>query len=195
VANDRALYTLLRRIVAQETKYLRTYIGHVLNNQDSLSKGRVQVELAALGWMGADQAPWCWPRDKHGMSVPVVDEWVEVSFINGDPSLPVYRGLAAEIQGNVAKAYNGTTTRHVLFSDPDDKVEMVFDAVANLLTIGKTSPKAAARKDDPTGADATTDPTNIPLIMALAAMFGFTLSPPIVGKITGGSTQVEVGDT
>ena len=126
-SNKRELYDLLVKIVERETRYLRAYVGKVLSTDDDQQKGRVLAVVAGLGWVGQDKAAWCWPRDKHGISVPAVGEYVEVSFLNGDGNWPFYRGLAGEVAGMVPAAYAGDPALHVLFQDPATGDSIQYD--------------------------------------------------------------------
>jgi len=80
---------IIRWIIEQETVYLRHYIGQVFSNDDSEKKGRVLVNVPELGWFTQAEAAWCWPRQLHGLTVPIPGEWVEVYFINGNRNRPV----------------------------------------------------------------------------------------------------------
>lgn len=98
--NYDSLYEDVRRVVAEETVYLRHYYGTVLNNIDPLQpdSGRVLVTCDELGWDDILSAAWCNPRMNVGsMIVPEVGQTVEIYFMNGDPERPVYLSLAAEI--------------------------------------------------------------------------------------------------
>jgi hypothetical protein len=207
----RRLLDQIRSVVRDETRYLRHYIGQVIDTDDELTQGRVAVAVIELGWDTAARAAWCWPRQVQGLMVPAVGQWVEVYFVGGDRNRPVYLGLASEVKGHTPESYVGPDSM-VVFADPDGKVQITYDRQAQTLliaggdganqilidlaggkiTIGDSAPSDSARKGDATTADVTTDPTNFPFLTTVCAIFGMTLSK-IDGKITGGSAQVKVG--
>jgi len=123
---DYDFYGELVNDIKRETVYLRHYIGEVVDNEDSLKKGRIKVTLPELGFLSKDLSIWCNPRQGHGLSVPKVGSWVEVYFINGDPEKPVYLYLASEIAENTPKGYTGDVKQHVLFEDPDDENGLIL---------------------------------------------------------------------
>ena len=57
--DERNLYEMIKRIVFEETKFLRNYIGKVLDNQDIYQKGKILVSVPALLWTTNDKACWC----------------------------------------------------------------------------------------------------------------------------------------
>jgi hypothetical protein len=123
------------RIVRKETIYLRTFKGKVLDNKDDDNEGRVIVAVLELGLETKENGLFCYPRDKNSMSVPAVDDWVEVYFENGDIDSPRYRGTANEIKDMLPKNYENEKT-HVLFENPDnDKEYILYDAKNKKLTI------------------------------------------------------------
>lgn len=110
----------LRRLVEDEVKNLKHYIGEISNIDDPLKKGRVKVMIIERGWDTDDLAIWCYPRFTNSMTVPAKGDWVEVYFIAGDPNRPVYLGIASEVSEMIPKNYDGKTTNHILFEDPND---------------------------------------------------------------------------
>ena len=66
IYNEKDILSLIRKIIHKDTIYLRHWRGKVLDDQDSLNKGRVKVSIPELGWepgmhLGSDGI-WCWPR-------------------------------------------------------------------------------------------------------------------------------------
>ncbi len=115
----RDLLGLLRGLIARETRFLRHYLGEVRDVTDPLNRGRVLVHIKELGWTEDSSGAWCWPRDRHSMDVPMVGEWVEVYFMGGDPTRPVYLGRATEIKDQgPPRDFSGPKVR-VLLEDPD----------------------------------------------------------------------------
>lgn len=125
---------MIREIVREETRYLRHYIGEVVDVADVLRHGRVKVVVPELGWDTPDLGAWCNPRQLHQRTVPAVGSWVEIYFTQGDVNRPVYMGMVAEVRDvRTTPASFVSAETHVLFEDPDDSSRIVRDAAGNLL--------------------------------------------------------------
>ena len=135
--NSRTFTGLIREIVRTSVKYLRHYIGEVTDNKDEMNKGRVLIQIIELGWDSNDKGVWAVPRDKYSMIVPKVGDWVEVYFINGDPSIPVYLGMATEIKDMIPESYTGDVKESVLFESPDSVQKIIYNEDVNLLSVGE----------------------------------------------------------
>lgn len=130
------LYEEIRLQIIEETLYYRHYIGEVVDNNDSLKKGRVKVTIPELGLDDNGTAIWCFPRQGHSMSVPKKGEWAEIYFINADPEKPVYLYPASEIAENTPKGYTGDVKKHTIFEDPEnEKATIVYDGNGKELQI------------------------------------------------------------
>ena len=127
MSNVNDLYELIQDIVYEETTYLRHYIGKVVDNLDPLKKGRVKITIPELGLDTPDLALWCWPRQGSGMSIPAIEKYAEVYFINGDRTKGAYLYPASEIIDNVPTTYKGTVTKHVLFESPENVDYINYD--------------------------------------------------------------------
>ena len=103
------------KLVRRYLMWYRHYWGTVLSTADRLQVGRVQVQIPELRWNDQTTAPWCMPRYNPGISVPPQGSIVEVYFVEGNPSRPVWIGRVPE-QGETVKAYTGPGV-HVLFQD------------------------------------------------------------------------------
>ena len=134
---------MLRSIINEETRWLKHYQGKVLKNKDPDNKCRVLVSIPEKGWEDESMAFWAFPRDKHGLSVPDIGEFVEIYFMNGSPSRPVYMGISWEgFPTSPVKNFDGDPQHHVLFEDPKDshgyikysQEKKLFD-ISNLLAI------------------------------------------------------------
>jgi hypothetical protein len=115
---------MIEAIVIEQTRYLRHYVGQVVDTNDETNKGMVKVQVAQLGWISPSIAPWCFPRDKRGMIVPKSGDWVEVYFIAGDKNHPVYLGIANEMKDQVTRSYSDTS-KDVIFEQGD--ASLIFD--------------------------------------------------------------------
>ena len=130
--NTRTIRGMIEAIVIEQTRYLRHYVGQVVDTGDETNKGMVKVQVAQLGWISPSIAPWCFPRDKRGMIVPKSGDWVEVYFIAGDKNHPVYLGIANEMKDQVTKSYSDTS-KDVIFEE--DNVSLVYDKTNKKVTI------------------------------------------------------------
>jgi hypothetical protein len=202
--DDKTLLNVLRRIIHQETIWLRHYIGQIKNVTDPQQKGRVNVAVFDLGYNSEDNGFWCFPRDKNALITPKNGDWVEVYFINGDRNKPVYLGVANEMENMLPKSYDGKETTQVIFEDVDNKIRILYDASNNSLNVGNKNFQPCARKDDETLSDNTSD-SNFWTYMNLIATHvhpGIGAPSPTLatapsslkGKINEGSDQINVGD-
>ncbi len=132
---DRTPYGIIREIVQTETIALRHYLGQVVNNLDPDNKGKVQVYIPELGWMTQESAPWCPPRQSHKMDIPDIGEWVEIYFMAGDISRPVYLEMANEVAGQIVAAYSGTPTTKVLYQNTKDGNKIVYDEASQQMDV------------------------------------------------------------
>jgi hypothetical protein len=131
-----SIYEIIKDIIHEEMKYLKHYIGKVLSNTDPLRKGRVKITIPELGWENNIQI-WAWPRMGSGMSVPKINAYVEVYFMGGDPTLPVYLALASEMSGMVPQKFNGQSKSHLIFQDPEDQNNyLLFTSADGKLDVG-----------------------------------------------------------
>lgn len=110
----------IRRIVIDETKYMRPYFGEVLFNVDPIEpkSGAIQALVDELGWSDPTSVGRCLPRFMHGMDVPNIGETVMIYFMDGDPERPVYQGQVAEIFGNVPSSFDGLPSTRILHESP-----------------------------------------------------------------------------
>lgn len=134
------MYGMICEIVRQETIYLRHYIGQVLSSVDELNIGMVQVSVPELGWETSDVAPWCYPRQRHSMTVPEVGEWVEVYFLNGDRNRPVYISNCGEMKTDdnkncIPEWYTGDPKVRVLYQSPLSKKGIKLDDTQGIMTV------------------------------------------------------------
>lgn len=130
-------YGELLSVFTEETKYLKTYDGKVLETTDELEKGRVRIQVPELGWMIASECPWVdqeYPG--RGCIVPNVDDWVVVYFIAGDVARPRYRSRTSAIEGGTPGSFDGVNKK-VLFDDGETVI--VYDDEEKQLSI--TGPK------------------------------------------------------
>jgi hypothetical protein len=206
---------IIESIIIQKTKYCVPRLGRVKKVNDPNNKGRILVAIPAFNWLTEKEACWCFPIDKKSLITPAVDDWVIVQWVDGHADLPVYIGIANEMKDMLPKAFDGNPKTQVLYQDSEQKINIVFDAVNNILNIGKGGYKNCARKDDQiksvTADDSTFWTTFIGGLITwlsthvhsggtIGGMTGTSANPTpsnpgsIIGKITSGSEQVNVGD-
>jgi hypothetical protein len=139
---DRTIHGQIQRIVYEETRYLRHYIGKVVENADPkpTPAGRVKVQIDELGFDTPALAIWCWPRQGHQADVPAVGEWVEVWFIAGEARRPVYLAGVQEVAWqsplNGFKAPTAVDPgKHTLYQNPKTGDSMTYDEAKQELDI------------------------------------------------------------
>lgn len=166
----------LRVLIRNETRFLRHYEAVVTDDQDELQRGRLQVEIPALGWVGAEARVWVWPRDRHSMIPAKVGEYVEVYFMGGKPERPVYIGQVQEQIENIPEAYEGPD-QPILFQSPvtGDRIkyseeEGAFDmeVSGDVLVTG--------------GGDATVDVAGLVKLLAEGLEFGAASEAMVLGN-------------
>lgn len=132
---ERSLIDILRKIVVQETIWLRHYIGQIVSLADTAQKGRVCVTIQDLGFNTVDNGFWAYPRDKSGSYTPKQGDWVEIYFINGDRERPVYIGKAFEVPNQLPQSWDKTPTTSVIFESPNNKARIIHDEVKGKIQI------------------------------------------------------------
>lgn len=139
LGNTRTIYELIANIVKQETKYYKHYIGEVMDNQDELNVGRVLVAVPDLAWTTQDKAAWAYPRQLNALKIPKIGQWVEIYFLNGDKTKPVYLGNTPEIKKQIPAAYIGDTKEQVLYQNPETEQKIIYNETDDELKIGEAS--------------------------------------------------------
>jgi len=135
----RDIYSLLKRIIYNETLYLRHWLGKVIDDQDPSKRGRVKVTVGDLGFLQDGQALWCSPRQGYSVTPPTQGEWVEVYFMGGDQRRPVYLVGAGEVTGNMPAAFTDPKTTRVIWQDTKNGDSLVYNQTDQVytLTVGK----------------------------------------------------------
>lgn len=133
---ERDLKQLITNIVKEETRWLRHYSAQVVDNEDILQKGRVKVIIPDLGFDTPEQGMWCFPRQGNSLSVPLIDEWVEIYFMRGDPNEPRYLYYASESM-EVSPNYTGIKDR-VIFESPETGEFIKYNDEEKKITVQTT---------------------------------------------------------
>jgi hypothetical protein len=131
---ERDLLGLIRDVIYQETRWNKHYLAQVFDNNDPISKGRVNITIPELGFDRPDQALWAYPRQGNSMNVPNIGDWVEVYFLSADPNRPVYLHLASEMLLMIPTSYGGVPSSRVIFESPITKDNIVYDDLLKKLT-------------------------------------------------------------
>lgn len=106
-------------IISKATKFMRVYLGEVLDDQDELGRGRIKVSVPDLGWFRPTESPWVEPEyGRAGHTTPKVGSFVVVYFMAGDVSRPIYRGPVGEVKDSKPSSYSSPKDS-VLFEDGD----------------------------------------------------------------------------
>ena len=115
-----SLYDEVRRIVHEETIYLRHYKAKVLKIEEGTFGDSKTVKVLCvpydLGLFSANEGIWAYPRQGLSVYRPKKDEYVELYFLAGDPNQPVYLYPVVEIKGNGFK-YIGSANEDVIYTD------------------------------------------------------------------------------
>lgn len=111
------LYEIIRETVHKELTYYKHYVGKVMSNTDPDRMGRVLVTIPELEWDNNIQI-WASPRQGNAMSLPKIDSYVEVYFMNADSGRPVYLHPATEMTNMVPSKFDGNSSTHLIFQDP-----------------------------------------------------------------------------
>lgn len=117
---------IIRRIIAEETRYHKRYIGKVVSNADPDNEAKVQVNLPELGFDGTGNAMWAYPH-KELIDIPAIGVFVEVWFMGGDVRSPVYGSIIREMQGMASKVWDKKTSSVVLHESKDGSASITYD--------------------------------------------------------------------
>jgi phage gp45-like len=129
---DNDLLSVIRRVVSQETVFLKHFEGVVTDDQDPKSLGRVKVQIPELLWTTPDKTPWAGPEHALSTVVPPPGSPVVVYFLKGDRARPVYRGGSSERGASRLAEYKEPSTA-VLYEDGE--ISVVWDRRRSLLAI------------------------------------------------------------
>jgi len=211
------LFGIINSIIDRQVKFLIPREGQVKDLNDPEKLGRVLIQVPSLGWDTNNKAAWCHGTDKNLLSTVKKDDYVIIQFVDGNRDFPICIGKSNRIKGMIPKNYDGKPTTHILFESPADKIMMKYDEEADLLQIGKKDYRSSSRVDDTTTSSSSEDSAywsfwsgflavfqawvpvpndgGAALKTALTTFFGGNPTPTKQdGKITSGSSQVEVGD-
>ena len=161
------LVELFNKMIDQRTKYLRFYVGKVLDTNDPLKKGRVLVAIPDLGWNTNQEGAWAWPTKINSAVTPKVDESVRVGFMNGRPEKPFFLGLANEIEEMLPVDFDGLDTTNIIYQSKDDDTRIKYDESAKEFTYedshGNIEVKnsTGVQREDANGNKETTDSSGI----------------------------------
>lgn len=145
--NDFDLYGVIRKIIAEETQWLRHYSGKVLNTTDPINKGRVLVGIVELGFENELEGIWAWSRAAN-IQIPKVGDYVEIYFMNGKVDQPYYCGILSKTR-DLSSTNFTSKFKQIIFEDRNNKNNnIVFDTNKKEYTIGNEGNKIVV---SPTG--------------------------------------------
>jgi len=115
----------IRNIIKQELRYIKSYIGQVIDVEDPLKRGRVKCYVLELGWIDGESSIWVNPRYTKSMLKLKNDDYVKVSFMNGDRTRAYYEGIIQELKEMYPENYDGT--KQVLFESNEKDFFVTYD--------------------------------------------------------------------
>jgi hypothetical protein len=137
----------LQEIIRKETMFLRHYYGKVTGNVDSLKKGRVQVVIEQLAIIPPNFL-WCSPRQNNSLTVPNINDYVEVYFMYGRGEYAVYLYPAAEMANMANKAATPDPFQDIIYSSPQSGADAItyhrttgIMKILSWFTLSKATPK------------------------------------------------------
>lgn len=116
---------IIKRILAEELKYYKTYIGKIIDVDDPLKRGRIKCYILELYWVDGESAVWVDPCYARSMLKLKKDDYVLVGFKNGDRKRPYYFGISQELKDMIPTEYDGTL--QVLFQSNKDDLFVTYD--------------------------------------------------------------------
>jgi hypothetical protein len=115
----------IRDIVKQELRYIKTYVGQVVDVEDPLKRGRVKCYVLELGWIDGESSIWVNPSNTKSMLKLKKDDYVRIGFMNGDRTRAYFTGMAQEIKEMYPENFDGT--KQVLFESNEKDFFATYD--------------------------------------------------------------------
>jgi hypothetical protein len=117
----------IKEIVIQQLRYIKSYIGKVIDVEDPLKRGRVKCYVLELGWIDGESSIWINPRYTKSMLKLKNDDYVKIGFMNGDRTRAYYEGMIQELKEMYPENYDGT--KQVLFESNEKHFYITYDDV------------------------------------------------------------------
>lgn len=114
----------IQEIIRKETMFLRHYYGKVTSNVDSQKKGTIRVTIEELQILSPNYLV-CFPRQNNSLTLPNINDYVEVYFMAGRAEHAVYLYPAAEMQNMANKAATADTFLDILYSNPSNAADLI----------------------------------------------------------------------
>lgn len=195
------LEDIIGEYIKRASKYFVPRLGCVKDLNDPDKFGRILCHIPAFGLESNDVGVWAYPINNNNISTPKVNDYVLIIWLDGKPEFPYYITIASHMKNQLPQNYDANKNTHIIFESPENKIRIKYDESADEMTIGKEEFKKAARENDTTIADGTTDAAYEAWRIIFNA-WGLTVAPPLpspmpasrVGKINSGSDQVKIGD-
>jgi hypothetical protein len=115
----------IRELIKQELRYIKTYVGQVIDVEDPLKRGRVKCYVLELGWIDGESSIWINPSNIKSMLKLKKDDYVRIGFMNGDRTRAYYTGMAQEIKEMYPENFDGT--KQVLFESNEKDFFATYD--------------------------------------------------------------------
>lgn len=126
----------IKKIIAEETRYNKTYLAKIIDVDDPLERGRVKCYIMDLYWIDGESAIWVEPAFIRQSLKLKVDDFVIIGFKTGDPRRPYYFGMSQELKEMYPSGYDGT--KQVLFESNEGDFFVTYDDNSKelIVTIG-----------------------------------------------------------
>jgi hypothetical protein len=126
---------IIRKIIREELRYCKTYLGKVVDVDDQDKKGAIKCKIYELGMIEDETSIWVSASDRNAMIVPKKDDFVRISFMNGDSTRPYWFAIANEMKDMIPKDFDGKAKTNVLYEDNDSKLKIIYDTEDKKLTL------------------------------------------------------------
>lgn len=180
------LTRMINKLILAATRFHVPRLGKVSKIDDELKKGRILVHIDSLGWDTDNKGAWCYPKDKKGIIIPRLGDYVIVEFLDGNKDFPIYTGIATQMKDMLPKSFDGNSNTQILFESQDNKTVIKIDELISEINI--LSKNVIILKID--GVEIDIDSTGITLKSGDAASWNPNILAidPITGLPHGGVT-------
>lgn len=123
----------IKKIIVEETRYNKSYLGKIIDVEDPLKRGRVKCYVLDLYWYDGESAIWVEPAFIRQSLKLKKDDYVIIAFKMGNPRRPYYFGMSQELEKMIPSEYDGA--KQVLFQSNEDDFFVTYDDTAKELYI------------------------------------------------------------
>lgn len=195
----------IEKIIRLNGRYSAPRLGQVIRLDDPLRKGRIMASVPFLGADTEDKGVWVYPAQNSALVTPAVGDWIIIMWLDnrgngGGDIRPFYVGRALWMADQIPVNYVDENSQ-ILFEAKNNSMHITYDESSQKMEIGNQGFQPAARQEDPIISDNTLDSTFFTWVATVSAVLNSLVpgSVPVIpssfiGKINGGSNQVEIGD-